>query len=135
MNDLKAAIDYTFVFLEDELADAKKKYHEAEQLRIDKENNPEKNWNWKWKDGGYWPTHHEAQARKVQTLTTALAALRDALKRAEGCDTCMKGQAMFGDVLWAINKDGKAVININGEQANTVFPYCPMCGRKLEVEE
>ena len=63
---------------------------------------------------------------------TALSALRDALKRAEGCDTCMKGQAMFGDVLWAINKDGKAVININGEQANTVFPYCPNCGAKME---
>ena len=62
---------------------------------------------------------------------TVIAALREALKRAEGCDTCLKGKAHFGDVLWAINRNGKAVININGEQANTVFYHCPMCGRKL----
>ena len=68
-------------------------------------------------------------------LDTTLSALRDALKRGEGCDTCMKGKAHFGDVLWAINRNGKAVININGEQANTVFHHCPMCGRQLDVSE
>jgi len=113
MNDLKAAIDYTFVFLEDELADAKKKYHEAEQLRIDKENNPEKNWNWKWKDGGYWPTHHEAQARKVQNLTTALTALRDAQARQEGCFSCKNRFWYFTDYRFNPN-------------------YCPSCGRHIE---
>ena len=71
-------------------------------------------------------------AEDMNAFDTALTALRDMLKRREGCDTCMKGQAMFGDVLWAINRNGKAVININGEQANTVFHHCPMCGRKLE---
>lgn len=81
------------------------------------------------------PVARMEMLRQYKLARTALAALRDALKRAEGCDTCMKGQAMFGDVLWAFNKDGKAVININGEQANTVFPYCPMCGRKLEDEK
>jgi hypothetical protein len=69
--------------------------------------------------------------KDIPAFTVALSALRDALKRAEGCDTCLKGKAHFGDVLWAINKDGKAVININGEQTNTVFRHCPMCGRKL----
>lgn len=105
-NDLKAAVEYTFTFLEDELADATKKYQEAERLRIDKKNNPEKNWNWKWEDGGYWPVHHEAQAQKAKNLTTALAALRDALKRQPdpitglvpcGCGGVAISEDYFGD--------------------------------------
>lgn len=71
----------------------------------------------------------------LETAQAALAAMREQMKRSEGCDTCKKGQAHFGDVLWAINKDGKAVININGEQANTVFPCCPNCGQQLKDTE
>ena len=68
---------------------------------------------------------------QTQLYRTALTALRDMMRRREGCDTCLKGKAHFGYVLWAINRNGKAVININGEQANTVFPCCPNCGRPL----
>lgn len=99
-DDLKAAVEYTFTFLEDEIADATKKYQEAERLRIDKKNNPERNWNWKWEDGGYWPVHHEVQARKAKNLTTVLDALRDALKRQPDPKTDLVpcgcgGQAVF----------------------------------------
>lgn len=61
----------------------------------------------------------------------ALAALREMAERERGCDTCNKGKAHFGDVLWAINKSGLAVINIEGAQANVQFDCCPMCGKQL----
>lgn len=66
-----------------------------------------------------------------ETLTCAIAALREKQQREAGCDTCNKGKAHFGDVLWAINKSGLAVINIEGAQANVQFDCCPMCGRQL----
>lgn len=49
----------------------------------------------------------------------------------QGCPHCYSGTPVFGEVLWAVNTDGKAVVNIRGEQAVTTFDCCPKCGRTL----
>ena len=66
----------------------------------------------------------------------AAAALRDMLKRREGCDFCNESeqiQNQYGDIMGM--DDGVLILDTEGYPGVTFrIKYCPMCGRKLEEE-
>ena len=58
----------------------------------------------------------------------ALAALREQAERSKGCEVCNSLVAMRYETVCDWSDDGKAVWDTN------TMHFCPMCGKRLEVE-
>lgn len=69
----------------------------------------------------------------IKLYTTALAALRDKLKRSEGCDFCNESeqiQNQYGDIMEM--DEGVLILDTEGYPGVTFrIKYCPDCGREL----
>ena len=68
---------------------------------------------------------------QTQLYRTALTALRDMLKRQEGCWHCHGTEAHHIEYVTAVKAKGGTPMNM---PVDCPYHYCPMCGRKLEVE-
>ena len=75
------------------------------------------------------------------SATAALTALRDMLKRREGCEYCEKEKriknACYTNAFAEIYKYSKSFavhmpLNFGSADCDFFINYCPMCGRKLE---
>ena len=80
---------------------------------------------------------------EYKALDTALTALRDMLKRREGCEYCEKEKriknACYTNAFAEVCKHSKSFavhmpLNFGSADCDFFINYCPMCGRKLEVE-
>ena len=79
---------------------------------------------------------YEDGYRRIDACKAAIAALRDMLKRREGCDFCNESeqiQNQYGDIMEM--DDGVLILDTEGYPKVTFrIKYCPDCGRKLEEE-
>ena len=66
-------------------------------------------------------------AKQVPMCDIALVALREQAERS-GCEVCNSLVAMRYETVCDWSDDGKAVWDTN------TMHYCPMCGKRLEVE-
>ena len=79
------------------------------------------------------PVARVEMVRQYNLARTALSALREQLKRSEGCDACKEDgffQNRYGDIL---RMDGDVLILETEGYPGVTFrcDYCPKCGRQL----
>ena len=81
--------------------------------------------------------------KDIPAFTVALSAIRDALKRSEGCEYCEKEKriknAFYTNAFAEVCKHSKSFavhmpLNFGSADCDFFINYCPMCGRKLEEE-
>ena len=79
------------------------------------------------------PVARMEMLRQYKLARTALTALRDMLKRREGCDFCNESeriQNQYGDIMGM--DDGVLILDTEGYPGVTFrIKYCPDCGREL----
>jgi hypothetical protein len=87
------------------------------------------------KDGKCYDTCPQCNANEF-----ALAALREQAEREKGCEYCLQGEDLaYG--LDSMHRTGRIYIDGNlltadlySESMAVVICYCPVCGKRLEVE-
>ena len=70
---------------------------------------------------------------EMEAVRFAIAALRDMLKRREGCDFCNESEQIqnpYGDIMEM--DDGVLILDTEGyPKVKFRIKYCPDCGREL----
>ena len=70
-----------------------------------------------------------------EAINTAIAALRDMLKRREGCYACREEQPYCDDSGWWAMYEGDALrLSAKGDEHCIASPFCINCGRQLAKE-
>lgn len=64
----------TIIYLQILLDKEKKKYNEAEEVRLRQIKEPE-NFSWKWDENSYWPSVHKWAKYRIELLEHAIAVL------------------------------------------------------------
>lgn len=69
------------------------------------------------------------------SVEIALAALRSEAERSRGCEYCAKSDKVYltRDIYTVIGNEGPYISSDEGYTCAEI-KYCPMCGKRLEVE-
>lgn len=73
--------------------------------------------------------------RLMKAKDTAMTALRDMLKRREGCYACREEQPYCDDSGWWAMYEGDTLrLSAKGDEHCIASPFCINCGRQLAKE-